>query len=495
MKDEMKDIDQLFREKLGASSGKYQAGYWTKMEALLAGQGASALWRNVRNASMLLLLAGIVAIDFFVPKETLRYNPTNTVVQASEAQETTITAAAEEPVAENQILATEEAAQSSAALEQPKMASTNSGKKEADQASIVKSAEPDENSSEASVEEMTIASEENIAQPEEDTIATEIKSETDQTEEVAVASNEAKEATEEKEETEETESALVEESVETPEIAAEDEIDPLLVKDAASRFFIGAMGYGGSAMRMLSSDDNDLEARKESEEKAGLYTSAQIHLGYSFGKWSIMTGIGQWTQEEKLSYTNRLNGSLPVDNGFWDINTQIITTVDSNWVIDGIYQGHWNYDSTSVTYVDSTYITQWDTAFGVYDTSLAAYNGTHRLRYIEVPIMASYRLPLKKFDLELSAGMSFGFYSSSAGKSYLNADQSAVLSSNEQKTLFQSPVYSALFGVGIAYPISRHWELLAQAQGRYTLNSVTNPSAWSQRYLQYGLGAGIRYRF
>ena len=50
MKDEMKDIDQLFREKLGASSGKYQADYWTKMEALLAGNGASALWRNVRNA-------------------------------------------------------------------------------------------------------------------------------------------------------------------------------------------------------------------------------------------------------------------------------------------------------------------------------------------------------------------------------------------------------------------------------------------------------------
>lgn len=248
-------------------------------------------------------------------------------------------------------------------------------------------------------------------------------------------------------------------------------------------------------MRMLSSDDNDLEARKESEEKAGLYTSAQIHLGYSFGKWSIMTGIGQWTQEEKLSYTNQLNGSLPVDNGFWDINTQIITTVDSNWVIDGIYQGHWNYDSTSVTYVDSTYITQWDTAFGAYDTAMAAYNGTHRLRYIEVPIMASYRLPLKKFDLELSAGMSFGFYSSSSGKSYLNADQSAVLSSNEQKSLFQSPVYSALLGVGIAYPISRHWELLAQAQGRYTLNSVTNPNTWSQRYLQYVLGAGIRYRF
>jgi hypothetical protein len=77
----------------------------------------------------------------------------------------------------------------------------------------------------------------------------------------------------------------------------------------------------------------------------------------------------------------------------------------------------------------------------------------------------------------------------------LNSEQSAVLSSNEQKSLFQSPVYSALFGVGIAYPISRHWELLAQAQGRYTLNSVTNTTAWSQRYLQYGLGAGVRYRF
>jgi hypothetical protein len=287
----------------------------------------------------------------------------------------------------------------------------------------------------------------------------------------------------------------MEEKAETQVMEAEDEIDPLLTKDAASRFFVGAMGYGGSAMRMINSEDSDLEARKEAEEKTGLYTSAQIQLGYSFGNWSIMTGIGQWTQEEKLSYTNQLNGNLPVDNGFWDINSQTITMVDSNWVIDGIYQGHWNYDSTSVTYVDSTYITQWDTAFGAYDTSMAAYNGTHRLRYIEVPIMASYRLPLKKFDLELSAGMSFGFYSSSAGKSYLNAEQSAVLNSGEQKALFQSPVYSALFGVGIAYPISRHWELLAQAQGRYTLNSVTNTTAWSQRYLQYGLGAGVRYRF
>lgn len=490
----MKDIDQLFREKLGASSGKYQAGYWTKMEALLAGQGASALWRNVRNASMLLLLAGIVAIDFFVPKETIRYTPTNTVVQAAEAQEATI-ATTEEPVAENQILVTEKTAQSSAALEQPKMASTNLGKKETAQVLIIKTDEQYENSSEGIVEETTIASEENIAQHEEETIATAIENEAEQSEEVAIVSNNANEETEEKQETEETESSPVEESVETAALASEEEIDPLLAKDAASRFFIGAMGYGGSAMRMLSSDDSNLVTRKEAEERAGLYTSAQIHLGYSFGKWAITTGIGQWTQEEKLSYTNQLNGNLPVDNGFWDISSQTITTVDSNWIIEGIYQGYWNYDTTSVTYVDSTYITQWDTAFGTYDTSMAAYNGAHRLRYIEVPIMASYRMPLKKFDLEFSAGMSFGFYSTSSGKSYLNAEQSAVLNSGEQKALFQSPVYSALFGVGIAYPIFRHWELLAQAQGRYTLNSVTNPGAWNQRYLQYGLGLGLRYRF
>jgi len=494
MKDEMKDIDQLFREKLGASSGKYQAGYWTKMEALLAGNGASALWRNVRNASMLLLVAGILAIDFLVPKETLRYNHKNTAVPATVVQETTIASAAE-PVAENQILVTEKTVQGSAAPEQTKITSTNPGKKETAQGSIVKSDKPDEHSSEAIVEEMTISSEENVAQQVEETVAEEIENKAGQTEEVAVASNEDLEANEEKQETEGTESSPVEELAETAVLAAEDEIGPLLAKDAASRFFIGATAYGGSALRMLSSDDGDLVTRKEAEEKAGLYTSTQVHLGYSFGNWSIITGIGQWTQEEKLSYTNQLNGSLPVDNGFWDINSQTITTVDSNWVIAGIYQGYWNYDSTSVTYLDSTYVTQWDTAFGAYDTSMAQYNGAHRLRYIEVPIMASCRLQLNKFDLEFSAGMSFGFYSASSGKSYLNAEQSAVLNSGDQKALFQSPVYSALFGVGIAYPISRHWELLAQAQGRYTMNSVTTPNAWIQRYLQYGLGAGVRFRF
>jgi hypothetical protein len=212
--------------------------------------------------------------------------------------------------------------------------------------------------------------------------------------------------------------------------------------------------------------------------------------------WLFSTGVYQTTVNEDINYPGTLNVLTGVDNGFWDVQEIWNYSVDSNWVIAGIYQGYWNYDTAwSLTY-DSTYTEQWDSVYTEKeDPDVAANNGRHSMSYIEIPLMAGRSFGGEKLRFEIQAGGAIGILTGTEGSIYINPRLDGLVAPNNHQEQFREWQFNLMLRAGVRYDITPQIQATLFPALRYSLTNALASDGIKQRYLGYGLNIGISYRF
>ena len=262
---------------------------------------------------------------------------------------------------------------------------------------------------------------------------------------------------------------------------------------------IGLEGGVYGLNRNLTGDFPELEdwiTRRQNEESPGLMLSAGLSLGYNLGNWQLHSGIQYTVIREDINYSDLVNARKITDQSYWDIQQSEMKWVDSTWVIDSIYVGHWKYDTTSIMVFDSTYIEMYDTSIAkVNDPSIQGNNGIHSLQYFEIPFYFGYGWHMGDFEVTVQPGISMGFLTYTSGSRYIRQDETGIYSAAEHQEQFNSIHWMLNMRAGVFYRFSPQWKAGLQPGFRYSLNSVFRDKAINQKYFALGVTAGVYYRF
>lgn len=218
--------------------------------------------------------------------------------------------------------------------------------------------------------------------------------------------------------------------------------------------------------------------------------SAEYHLN---SHWGIQLGLSYNQVIENQSFDNietyESNYWDVQDNSFWDYQNEVVTT-------DGIWWlGSWWQTPSNDTLVDSTFVTQFDSNYVQQtDTSNSKLNANHQIKIIEIPLMVTYNIWINRWSVQLATGASIGIYSGSTGHVIINGDPTSI--KNTESSLFNSIQYNYLLSTEVGYTITNHWQISLRPQMKMNLNSMyKNDSGFAQKFLYYGVNAGLVYRF
>ncbi|WP_138432466.1 hypothetical protein [Winogradskyella algicola] len=117
-------------------------------------------------------------------------------------------------------------------------------------------------------------------------------------------------------------------------------------------------------------------------------------------------------------------------------------------------------------------------------------NIDQRFGFIEVPLELEYRLLDKKFGLNVIGGFSTFFLNQN--EIYADVDGSSTLIGEANN--MNSTSFSANFGLGLDYSLSKQWNFSLEPQFKYQINTFNNTSG-NYRPFFIGLYTGLSYKF
>ncbi len=244
--------------------------------------------------------------------------------------------------------------------------------------------------------------------------------------------------------------------------------------------------------RFLSSSNLALEEFRTQYESSNNMTSFGISVQLGYKNWLFNSGIYQTKITDVLQYPTSLLVTVGQDNGSWTTHENWTYNVDSNWVIDSVYHGHWDTDTTWNLDYDSTYTAQWDSVqVEKEDPELAKNNGKLTLSYMEVPLWFGRSFSAQKFTFDVQAGFAVGFLTATSEKRYINARTDGLSTAGIEQ--YQKVLFQTMFRAGVRLKVTERIEASFYPSLRYTLNSVLKGKAVNQKYLGYGFSVGIRY--
>lgn len=115
---------------------------------------------------------------------------------------------------------------------------------------------------------------------------------------------------------------------------------------------------------------------------------------------------------------------------------------------------------------------------------------SQELGFIEVPLEISYKLSDKKFGVNVIGGVSTLFLSKNEIYTTLNGNAKLL----GEATNINSTSFSANFGLGLDYKISKSFGLNLEPTFKYQINTFTNTSGNFKPYL-FGIYTGFSYKF
>jgi hypothetical protein len=121
-------------------------------------------------------------------------------------------------------------------------------------------------------------------------------------------------------------------------------------------------------------------------------------------------------------------------------------------------------------------------------------SSTQKISLIEIPMLITYNFSVKQFSLQIATGASVGVFTNITGNHFEFGDP--IISEESTKSLFNSLQYNYLLRTELAYSLSDNWQISASPNMKLNLNSLyKNDSGFNNRYLFYGINAGIVYHF
>ena len=113
-----------------------------------------------------------------------------------------------------------------------------------------------------------------------------------------------------------------------------------------------------------------------------------------------------------------------------------------------------------------------------------------RFGFIEVPLELEYRLLDKKFGVNVIGGFSTFFLSNNE----IYADIDGISTLIGEANNINSTSFSANFGLGLDYSLSKHWNINLEPQFKYQLNTFNNTSG-NFRPFFIGVYTGLSFKF
>ncbi len=210
----------------------------------------------------------------------------------------------------------------------------------------------------------------------------------------------------------------------------------------------------------------------ESEEEASIIdpatgfklNSVAMLATYGFHNTSGSYEFGLGVEVEFLNQNFFLQTGVHINAHLGEYNDSVpqmdftevpVQRVDSNWIIDGPFQGHYEIDTVISTHYDTTLTYRQIT--GVQRTNL---------RYLEIPVMAGYRWYSGRWSFDLSAGVISGLLTYNG-----MSDQGVEQNNGLRLDLALRPA--------LLYRLNPSWSVIARPGLRYTILDQT-PTAWNR---------------
>jgi hypothetical protein len=200
-------------------------------------------------------------------------------------------------------------------------------------------------------------------------------------------------------------------------------------------------------------------------------------LQYRVNHFVFGTGVGQFSVKDHFTASSE----DIIDSSFYiPFATFDTTLVIDSILVDSNFFPHYIYDTTYQINADTSY-----QLITTHDTITTKKTYTSSGRYLELPIMFSYRFYGWGLRWQLTGGAAYGWYS--GGLRY------AINSEGQLISYKPGSVISILGRLYAQYPLSRKLYLQGYVGARYVIGLKSDDPP--RNYLIYSLGLGLLYQF
>jgi len=255
-------------------------------------------------------------------------------------------------------------------------------------------------------------------------------------------------------------------------------------KTKNSHFMIG--GSVAPAVSIIS-DGGDNETKKLlSKENSMPELSAALSVRYKISsRFSLQTGLG-------VTSLGQIVKGIDVYSG---LSHYYSSKGDFNYVVQ-TSSGQVIASNTDVRISDASANRVGSVISSVYDVSKLPLNYVNddlkqRFRYLEVPLIARYKLIDRRVDMNLCGGVSYGYLIENVAF--------ATVDGNNVKVGYTQGVnkhsVSSQMGFGLEYNISRSISFNLEPMVRYYITPFSDASNAINRQYSFGIFSGLFYRF
>jgi hypothetical protein len=272
--------------------------------------------------------------------------------------------------------------------------------------------------------------------------------------------------------------------------------------------------------------------RVKKEEKGTLTPLVGIDFQLSKNGWTISSGINYFQQGEQRNYTDNFIQTSGKDSLFYSPVNKTILEFDTTIIPIIQQQNVWVMTDTVVTYyneltgtfvtatvpmmvmvsngTDTSYSAVVDTNFVMLQDSIQngiwvsrdfrganeAYRsllkGKNTFSYIEIPLLIGYDWRVRNISLGLKGGIGLGMLTQQTAY-YLSSDERKIQPYliEENKKMIYNIIVRPSFG----YWFGNHWGLECSPTWRMNLNNLKQNPSQRNSYRSFGLQAGFSYRW
>ena len=278
--------------------------------------------------------------------------------------------------------------------------------------------------------------------------------------------------------------------------------------------------YGESGMLVLNEENDRQKASKQDSGGwilGGVYTPTYAYRTTNNDNLGIFDNTYQSDNNEPDSYEEALitySGGINAQytlNESWQLETGVYysrfgqkkkaASVKNNELTDG---GRNYYLNTSAGKVDGNKVPEAITEeirgqYSVSDNSKEEYFTStsidfelyQKFDYLEIPLIAKYKVYDRKFDINLVSGLNTGILVNN--ETYISTEKDKL--NLGQTENLRKILNSAIAGVGFQIPLTKQFMLSFEPTFKYALHSINTSSEFGYRPYSFGVYSGIRYRF
>ena len=267
------------------------------------------------------------------------------------------------------------------------------------------------------------------------------------------------------------------------------------------QWYIGGQGGPQYTYRTVSpshdaarSNPADISVNSSNIEESGTIAyAAGIHVEYKpVRKFSIQSGV--YYSKYSINSTASVSFANNDPAKTWDGGTYTVPSTDvvvrfPNSSVSVVSRSNNSFDAQTVNSFSNASVDNESIRLNTSDIDNSP-ESSNNYEYIEIPVIARYALIDKKFNLQVLGGLSTNILI----KNYTNVDLPSEYNVEFETERANTLNYSSTFGIGLGYDISKRITMSVEPQFKYFLGSQVY-DANNVRPYSLGVYSGVKYRF